>query len=155
MGVQRVGMHIIPPHVLSIENEALVAQASSQRRSFALISRAVSDRPAGDQWADERANTGSAGNHAPEGCPVKGSLSRMETDRLGAGCAEPWAQDAPDAQLKVSNNPRFVEKLENVVRLYLKAPEHAFVLCCDENSQVQALDRTQPGLPFKKDAREV
>jgi len=51
---------------------------------------------------------------------------------------------------KVSNDPRFVEKLEDVIGLYLDAPEHALVLCCDEKSQVQALDRTQPGLPLKK-----
>lgn len=51
---------------------------------------------------------------------------------------------------KVSNDPRFIEKLEDVVGLYLNAPEHAVVLCCDEKSQVQALDRTQPGLPLKK-----
>ena len=51
---------------------------------------------------------------------------------------------------KVSRDPRFVEKLENIVGLYLNPPEHALVLCCDEKSQVQALDRTQPGLPLKK-----
>jgi transposase len=51
---------------------------------------------------------------------------------------------------KVSRDPRFVEKLEDVVGLYLNPPEHALVLCCDEKSQVQALDRTQPGLPLKK-----
>ena len=51
---------------------------------------------------------------------------------------------------KVSNDPRFAEKLEDIVGLYLNAPEHALVLCCDEKSQVQALDRTQPGLPLKK-----
>jgi transposase/transcriptional regulator with XRE-family HTH domain len=51
---------------------------------------------------------------------------------------------------KVSNDPRFAEKLEDIVGLYLSAPEHAIVLCCDEKSQVQALDRTQPGLPLKK-----
>ena len=51
---------------------------------------------------------------------------------------------------KVSNDPRFAEKLEDVIGLYLNAPEHAMVLCCDEKSQVQALDRTQPGLPLKK-----
>jgi len=51
---------------------------------------------------------------------------------------------------KVSNDPHFVEKLEDVIGLYLNAPEHALVLCCDEKSQVQALERTQPGLPLKK-----
>ena len=51
---------------------------------------------------------------------------------------------------KVSNDPLFVEKLVDVVGLYLDPPEHALVLCADEKSQIQALDRTQPGLPLKK-----
>ena len=51
---------------------------------------------------------------------------------------------------KVSNDPRFSEKLEAIVGLYLHPPEHAIVLCADEKSQIQALDRTQPGLPLKK-----
>lgn len=50
---------------------------------------------------------------------------------------------------KLSNDPHFVEKLRDIVGLYLSPPEHALVLCCDEKSQVQALDRTQPGLPMK------
>ena len=51
---------------------------------------------------------------------------------------------------KVSNDPEFTEKLEAIVGLYLNPPEHAIVLCADEKSQIQALDRTQPGLPLKK-----
>lgn len=51
---------------------------------------------------------------------------------------------------KVSRDPNFIEKLEDIVGLYMSPPEHAIVLCCDEKSQVQALDRTQPGLPMKK-----
>lgn len=51
---------------------------------------------------------------------------------------------------KVSNDPQFAEKLEAVVGLYLNPPEHALVFCCDEKSQIQALDRTQPGLPIKR-----
>jgi len=51
---------------------------------------------------------------------------------------------------KVSTDPRFAEKLEAIVGLYLNPPEHALVLCCDEKSQIQALDRTQPGLPLKR-----
>ncbi len=51
---------------------------------------------------------------------------------------------------KVSNDSRFVEKLTDVVGLYLDPPEHALVLSCDEKSQIQALDRTQKGLPLKK-----
>jgi transposase len=51
---------------------------------------------------------------------------------------------------KLSNDPRFAEKLEDVVGLYVNPPEHAIVLSIDEKSQIQALDRTQPGLPMKK-----
>src|SRR5213594_3184456 len=51
---------------------------------------------------------------------------------------------------KISNDPQFAEKLEAIVGLYLNPPEHAIVLCADEKSQIQALDRTQPGLPIKK-----
>ncbi len=49
---------------------------------------------------------------------------------------------------KVSNDPRFVEKLIDVVGLYLDPPEHALVLCVDEKSPIQAPDRTQPSLPM-------
>src|SRR5512142_2906501 len=51
---------------------------------------------------------------------------------------------------KLSTDPRFEEKLVDVVGLYLNPPEKAVVLCLDEKSQVQALDRTQPSLPMKK-----
>ncbi len=51
---------------------------------------------------------------------------------------------------KLSRDTRFVEKLRDVVGLYLNPPEHALVLSIDEKSQIQALDRTQPGLPLKK-----
>jgi transposase len=51
---------------------------------------------------------------------------------------------------KVSNDPKFAEKVTNVVGLYMNPPEKALVLCIDEKSQIQALDRTQPGLPMKK-----
>ena len=50
---------------------------------------------------------------------------------------------------KLSNDPKFVEKLTDVIGLYVSPPEHAAVLCCDEKSQIQALDRTQPSLPLK------
>ena len=54
------------------------------------------------------------------------------------------------ATFKVSNDKHFAEKLEDIVGLYLDPPEHALVLSCDEKSQIQALDRTQPGLPMKR-----
>lgn len=49
---------------------------------------------------------------------------------------------------KVNRDPAFSEKLEDAVGLDLNPPEHAIVLCADEKSQIQALDRTQPGLPL-------
>jgi len=51
---------------------------------------------------------------------------------------------------KLSRDPQFSEKLEDIVGLYLNPPEHAIVLCADEKCQIQALDHTQPGLPIKK-----
>lgn len=51
---------------------------------------------------------------------------------------------------KLSNDKHFVEKLKDVVGLYLNPPEHALVFCVDEKSQIQALDRTQASLPIKK-----
>jgi transposase len=51
---------------------------------------------------------------------------------------------------KLSRDPKFLEKMTDVVGLYLNPPQQAIVLCVDEKSQIQALDRTQPGLPLKK-----
>jgi len=51
---------------------------------------------------------------------------------------------------KLSRDPKFLEKMTDVVGLYLNPPQQAMVLCVDEKSQIQALDRTQPGLPIKK-----
>jgi len=53
-------------------------------------------------------------------------------------------------QFKLSNDPKFVAKLREIVGLYVNPPDHAIVLSVDEKSQIQALDRTQPGLPMKK-----
>ena len=53
-------------------------------------------------------------------------------------------------QFKLSTDPQFVDKLRDVVGLYVDPPAHAIVLSVDEKSQIQALDRTQPGLPLKK-----
>ena len=56
---------------------------------------------------------------------------------------------------KLSNDPQFIERLEDIVGLYLNPPEHALVLSIDEKSQIQAPDRTQPGLPMKKGRGET
>jgi hypothetical protein len=54
-------------------------------------------------------------------------------------------------QFKLSRDRQFVEKQRDIVGLYVDPPAHAVVLSVDEKSQIQALDRTQPGLPMKKD----
>ena len=51
---------------------------------------------------------------------------------------------------KLSRDPKFLEKMTDVIGLYLNPPQQAIVLCVDEKSQMQALDRTQPGLPLNK-----
>ena len=53
-------------------------------------------------------------------------------------------------RFKLSNDPQFAVKLKDIVGLYLNPPDHAIVVSVDEKSQIQALDRTQPGLPMKK-----
>ena len=81
--------------------------------------------------------------------PVDGRAGR---DRQGHGGADlgrsrlkPWKVDT----FKVSNDPRFEEKLVDVVGLYLNPPARAVVFSFDEKTQCQALDRTQPSLPMK------
>jgi transposase len=64
---------------------------------------------------------------------------------------KPWRTET----FKVSNDPRFEEKLVDVVGLYLNPPERAAVFCFDEKTQVQALDRTQPSLPMKRGRRQT
>jgi transposase len=74
-------------------------------------------------------------------------VSRSSVQRI-------WAANGMKPHLirtfKLSKDPKFEEKLIDVVGLYLDPPEKALVLCVDEKSQIQALDRTQPGLPMKK-----
>jgi hypothetical protein len=71
-------------------------------------------------------------------------ISRTSVQRI-------WAEAGLKPHLvkrfKISNDPAFEEKVTDVVGLYINPPDRALVLCVDEKSQIQALDRTQPGLP--------
>ena len=58
---------------------------------------------------------------------------------------KPWLVDT----FKLSEDPMFVEKVRDVVGLYMNPPEHAVVFCVDEKTSIQALDRTQPSLPMR------
>src|SRR5699024_12781917 len=74
-------------------------------------------------------------------------LPRRDTSPT-ATYALPLHDALPIYMFKVSNDPHFAEKLIDVVGLYLNPPEQAMVLCMDEKSQIQALDRTQASLPM-------
>lgn len=80
------------------------------------------------------------------------NISKMAVQRI-------WVEHGLKPHLvrtfKLSRDKHFVEKLEDVVGLYLNPPEHAVVFSVDEKSQIQALDRTQPGLPMKKGRAET
>ncbi len=71
----------------------------------------------------------------------------METERNEAKAKWDDAYAAGE-HWKLSKDPLFVEKVRDIVGLYLDPPERALVLCVDEKSQIQALDRTQPILPM-------
>ena len=90
--------------------------------------------------------------------PAGGDALEHPHDGGGAGLSEAtvrriWHQHNLKPHrtktFKLSRDKQFVEKLCDVVGLYLNPPDKALVLCVDEKSQIQALDRTQPGLPLK------
>jgi len=83
--------------------------------------------------------------------------TRAMAETVGVGrtmVSQVWRQHKIKPHLestfKLSNDKHFTEKLRDVVGIYLNPPEHSLVFCVDEKSQIQALDRTQPGLPMKK-----
>jgi hypothetical protein len=116
----------------------------------------------------------SAGTNANHHCPFDSACGQPDAATAAAGYALEYAQHGPHGwhqrsqrapylarprietatashrleSFKISNDPEFAEKLQDVVGLYLSPPTHALVLCVDEKSQIQALDRTQPGLPL-------
>ena len=123
------------------------ARICGHRTRFAAWRTQARDRDRGDCTGDD-ADAPTAATHWSSRKLAK-ELGVSDTTILRA-----WRQHGLKPHrvrtFKVSRDPRFVEKLEDIVGLYLNPPEHALVLCCDEKSQVQALDRTQPGLPLKK-----
>ena len=82
--------------------------------------------------------------------PNDGQSPKSKSFHRGADLGCSWTPTASRENFKLSKDKRFVEKLTDVVGVYLNPPDKAMVLCVDEKSQVQALDRTQPGLPMKK-----
>ena len=77
---------------------------------------------------------------------AKVGMSASSVGRIWAAFGlKPWLSDT----FKLSEDPMFVEKVRDVVGLYMNPPEHAVVLCVDEKTSIQALDRTQPSLPMR------
>ncbi len=77
---------------------------------------------------------------------AKSGMSASSVGRIWAAFGlKPWLVDT----FKLSEDPMFVEKVRDVVGLYMNPPEHAVVLCVDEKTSIQALDRTQPSLPMR------
>ena len=94
-------------------------------------------------------NDVAAGTDALE-LPFDGQGPGRERRDGATDLGRPRSEAQPRRTFKLSNDPRFSEKLTDVVGLYLNPPEKAIVLCVDEKSQIQALDRTQASLPIKK-----
>lgn len=162
----------------------IVLLAADGVRNMDIAAQLGIDRGLVARWRGRYAQRGLAGieRDLPRGAPpVKVDVERLVTlttqskpevathwstrtmaEKLGVSAASVsrhWRANGLKPHLvrtfKISRDPQFVEKLEDIVGLYLSPPEHALVLCCDEKSQVQALDRTQPGLPLKKGRAET
>jgi transposase len=107
----------------------------SRTIKLAVVEKTVKERPANATHWSMRAMAEEMG------------ISHTSVQRI-------WAEHGLKPHLvrnfKVSNDPDFIAKVEDIVGLYLDPPEKALVLSVDEKSQIQALDRTQPGLPLKK-----
>lgn len=162
-----------------VERARIVLLAAQGLRNLQIAQELVIDRITAGRWRQRYIESGLAGieRDLPRGAPpVKVDVAKLVelTTQSKPEAATHWSTRKMAAVLKVSpstvmrhwqanglkphlvrgfkisRDPQFVEKLEDIVGLYMSPPEHALVLCCDEKSQVQALDRTQPGLPMKK-----
>jgi putative transposase len=105
----------------------------SDERIAALLKRTISRKPAGTTHWSVRLAASASG------------LSKSTVHRLFQTFA---LQPHRSRGFKLSTDPFFIEKVRDIVGLYLNPPDHALVLCVDEKSQIQALDRTQPLLPM-------
>ncbi len=77
---------------------------------------------------------------------AKSGISASSVGRIWKAFGlKPWLTDG----FKLSSDPQFVDKVRDVVGIYMNPPEHAVVLCVDEKTSIQALDRTQPSLPMR------
>ena len=100
----------------------------------AVIVRTLEDRPS------------DATHWSTRDLAAKAGMSPSSVGRIWRAFGlKPWLTDT----FKLSEDPQFVDKVRDVVGLYMNPPEHAVVLCVDEKTSIQALDRTQPSLPMR------
>lgn len=137
----------------------IVLLAAQGRRNNDIAAQLGIGKVQVSRWRQRYAQSRLAGieRELPRGAPpVTVDVARLvePTTQSKPETATHWRKNGLKLHLvrgfKVSRDPQFVEKLEDIVGLYMSPPEHAIVLCCDEKSQGQALDRAQPGLPKKK-----
>ena len=102
---------------------------------LAIIEKTATEKPAGATHWSAAKMAKAAG------------VSRRSVQRIWAGAG---LKPHLTRTFKLSNDPKFAEKVVDVVGLYMNPPERALVFCVDEKSQIQALDRTQPGLPMNR-----
>ena len=101
-----------------------------------------------DQVVGHYAGDHSAGRHALEhafACPRDGAESNDHQPHLASLRTAPHRSET----FKLSPDPLLIDKVRDIVGLYVNPPDHAVVLCVDEKSQIQALDRTAPLLPMQ------
>jgi transposase len=107
----------------------------SDEKIKAIINATLQTRPAGaTHWS----------------CRTLAEQQRVSKDTINRVWQSHQIKPHLQKTFKLSRDAKFLQKLTDVVGLYLNPPEKALVLCVDEKSQIQALDRTQPGLPLKK-----
>ena len=117
--------------------DAALAHSAARARGGRARGGADARRPAGRDDALDRRHDGA---RRPASAPARCSASGRRT-----GCSRTAGGSSSSPTIR-----KFVDKLRDVVGLYVDPPAHAIVLSVDEKSQIQALDRTQPGLPMKK-----
>src|ERR671921_631554 len=164
---QRTAIHVTPADRLRLE--AVVVDRNSRQKhvwrakvilaaddglgTAAIGRRAGLSRPSVRRWRERFAQEGVASLLRDKSRkPGKAPLPTSTVDRVVELTLADPPGEAPHwvRTFKLSTDPAFVPKLRDVVGLYLHPPAHAIVLSVDEKSQIQALERTQPGLPMRE-----
>src|SRR6266851_3715521 len=125
---------------------AIQRQTGKRQADDLALAGALHGRGGGRDDAGRTAGREDALDRPGDGQGGRGQPSQRAADLGGA-----WPEAAPGVRtFKLSNDPKFAAKVQDVVGLYVDPPEHAIVLSVDEKSQIQALDRTEPGLPMNR-----